>query len=349
MRGLRVAYLLLFMLTACASPTARQAAALESADAALAAGDPERAAQVLKAAHGYDPRDLRIVTRWAAILVDQGAGHHAVEVLAAVPGDVTLDLPARQVLARALIAAGWLERAIPVLAALERQGEADPPVLAAWFERAARSTFEPGPSLPVAWLPRLINGMVQAERLAAAAAALARLPADHPAHPELVDALLARAVARDERQVLTDLLAGYEGPETAWSLLARHRLLTARGAAGEAAEIEKRFLDRFPDHPWRYDILLARARRAVRQGQPAAGLAHAEEAVALDPLRPEAFVERGLALHALGDLVAAEAAFELALGLDPTNAIASRQLTGLRRAAPGTLGTLSVRLETERP
>lgn len=118
---------------ACASPDGRQEARLRAAEQAAADGDLERAAEILRAARAFDPRDWRIVARLAEVHEQGGAPGRALRLLDGFPGEVReprwLNLRARLLLRCGRVAEGGR-----LARSLERRGLADEETLGALGE-----------------------------------------------------------------------------------------------------------------------------------------------------------------------------------------------------------------------
>ena len=106
----------------------------------------------------------------------------------------------------------------------------------------------------------------------------------------------------------------------------RFRLMTerldgARAAAdeGRLADAEAAYADVIAASPESAFLYLELARLLRRQGETAGALAQARRARRLDPNDAEAVVLEGALLETLGDLAAAEDAYQLAEMLDPTD------------------------------
>ncbi|MEM9593138.1 MAG: tetratricopeptide repeat protein [Acidobacteriota bacterium] len=335
----------------CASPEARRQGAFARADAALAAGDANRAAAILGAQLAYDPRDVSTAGRLAALWLDEGRPLDAVAALEAVPADTDPGPEVRALMARARLGAGQGKRAAALFAQLDGRFGVEPQELDRLLELLAcrPETWPPKP--PATWTRRLLDHQLRAGCLDAAVELWRRgLPADAPpsggpAPEALLDRLLRRLVLAGEVELLLRLPERGAPPETPWKLLARHHLLLQRGAEGEAKRVEDRFLDRFPDHPQRFRVLLVSARREIRAGRFGAGLERAQEAAALEPSRVGPLIEQALALDGLGRPREADRVLEQALALEP-NSPALQRLTDPRRKGGSAAGRIELRFQT---
>ncbi len=115
-----------------------------------------------------------------------------------------------------------------------------------------------------------------------------------------------------------------------------------------AAAIEVDFLNRFPNHAGRHEILVAMARRAVRTGRHQEALRLANESLQLDPGSAGALVEKGRALQGLGQHQKARQVFELVLDSKPDNAIAMRLVEQEQRREEPALVDLQLTARSQR-
>ncbi len=320
---------------ACVSPEVRQQRSLAAAEEALRTGQTDRAASLLAGSLSFDPRDVEARQRLAALELERGLPVEAYRVLRGLPGDVVPGDDFRRLQAEVLMAIGDWARALPLVSALDQQGVAEAELVDEMLRGVAR--WNHGVDLPQPWLGRLFEILVEERSLIAALATVERL--EEPARSRALDTWYREAV--DCACVLElDLPELEDEPLTPWKLLIHHRRLVARGAGGKAAEVERDFLGRFPEHPERFRFLLSRARRQNRLGHHEEGLAAALEAASLEPERAGPQVEKGLALAALGRREEALLAFELALAIDPSHRVAQRffeRLVGSESTQPVTL------------
>ena len=320
---------------ACVSPEERQQRSLAAVEEALRVGQMDRAASLLESSLSFDPRDVDARRRLAALELERNRPGQAHRVLSGLPGDVESDDEYRRLEAEVLVAIRDWHRALPLISALDRQGAVDEELVDEMLTGVGR--WNPEVDLPQRWLGRLFEIQVEDRSLINALATAKRL--EGPARSRALDLWYREAV--DCTCVLELDLPELEAePITPWKLLVRHRRLLARGAGGKAAEVERRFLARFPEHPERFRFLLSRARRQNRLGNHEEGLAVALEAASLEPERVGPQVERGLALAALGRRDEALLAFELALAIDPSHRVAQRffdRLVGTESKQPVTL------------
>ena len=336
-RSNSVLLFLIVLVAACLSPEERRERFHESAEKAIADGDLARAVSVLEAGLAYDPRDLNLRLRLAEIHAEHLNFPAACRTLSAKPQDVAADWNFRRQLARCRLETGRLGQAGDILLVLERAGELEDGLLDTWLDQAAERFHPPAQRYPAAWHRGWLERLLAAGHLEDVMSRidrdnLGRAHLDMADRDQLLNRVLEEAVHRPNIDFLKPHLSTLRRQETPVRLLLEHRLIAAE-RPGKAAQIEDRFLDLFPDHPARFAILLAKARREVRRGQPERGLALADEAVALNPDHPDPFVERGIALRALGRENEAVLAFELALGLAPDHPVA-RQLRTAGAASP---------------
>lgn len=323
---------------ACVSPTERRSHTLQAAEQAVRSGRSDRAVALLENILSFDPRDLEARRRMVALELDRNNHGRAYLALQGLPGDVEPDRAFRQLEARVLVAIGDWSRALPLMIALDQQGAADLELIEDLLQ--GLSGWDPGVELPTDWSRQLFAIQLAGDQLSEAARTARRLP--EPARLQALDALF-EAVYFCDCSLGDDLPELEEEPTSAWKMLIRHRWLLARGAGGRAAALERDFLARFSDHPERFPIVLSKARREIRQGNPAMGLESARQAAALEPTRVEPVVEKGLALIALDRRPEAIEAFDLALAIDPANPVGRRfveRLGGARSGHP-----LTVRIE----
>lgn len=335
-----ISLLLAFLLAACSSPAERRQKVFQQSTAALDSGDPERALTILRATLAHDPRDAVLRARLATIELDLGHAGNARQTLEALPSDVIAQPEYTQLLARAFVANQQPWQALPLMLAMERQGKANPQLVDKLLRQLAHSG-EVEVALPTAWRMRLLRRELAAGKPAQALDSWRRLQAGTLGRGELFDLILQRALRRNLDTLLLDLPELDESPVTPWKLLARHRLVTRQGTVGAVAGLEEEFLERFPEHPERYPMLLGVAQRKVRGGQVEEGLELARRAAKIAPERPEPLVEQGLAFTLLERPDEARQAFELALALAPHNTVARQFLNTTRSAG----SPLSIRFE----
>lgn len=335
--------------SACSSVDERRRQTLERASRAMDMGDSQRALSVLDSFLGYDPRDLDVIARKAEILLEIDRPRTALQVLESIPGDVALDRRSRNLLARALVGSKRNTRATRLLTRMKPE-EIDQHTLQTLIERLAQSGPPRSVELPDLWLPRLAEEQLDERRYFAAAETVRRM--DDPAERDRwFDRVIRQALDADEIRLLRELDEVDRPPVTAWKLLARHRVLNDRGLGEEAAEVEREFLDRFPEHPRRYEISLSLARRENRGGRFEQALALARAAAALRPAEVEPLVEQALALDALGDADQARRILEMALTSAPGHGGARSLLARLdgrldREETPGA-GSTRIRLSID--
>ena len=340
-------------LLACGSVEERRRLTLERAERALALGDTPRALQVLEGFLSYDPRDQEIVTRMAEIHLGSGSPRAAIHILESLPGDVDLDARSTALLARALVASKQIKRAVLLLAGQDARGKADPEVIEDLLQRVARHGKPTHVELPASWYQRLAELQLKHERFHAAAESLRRVD-DTSRRDELFEHLIHEALDAGELALLEELPELEQPPLSPWKLLARHRLLRARGLADDAAAVEQDFLTRYPEHPRRYDVLLSLARREIRAGNAERGLELARGAASLRPTEEDPLVEQAFAFEALGRAEEAERMLEIVLSESPHHAGALQLLSRMDRRrmiedrpAQGGTGKTRVRLSID--
>ena len=325
--------------TACTSVDERRRSVIARAEQLLALGEVERAVTVLEAFRDFDPRDVETTLRLAEIRLDQRRACDALGLLDALAPDAGSSVPSHRAddrrtvaLARALAGCGSWQRAAPVLVALHRRGTVPEDALETWLStQAAAGGFAAPVELPVAWRVRLTEKLIRHRQLEPAIESRRMLPPGHPEGRVLLEKILQAAVNGARIEVLRTLEEKDAPPETPWKLLARHRLLTEAGLEDEAALLERRFSERFPDHPRRFDMLLSLARREMRSGRPEEGLELARRASALRPTRIEPLLEQALALDSLGRRREARRALAAVLGMQPGHAAALQLSAEWRR------------------
>jgi tetratricopeptide (TPR) repeat protein len=326
--------LLLCIATACSSPEQRRQLALQEADTAVAAGDLDRAVAALREHLRFAPNDLTVRTRLALLLEQQSRSCQALELLTSLPDHVALDLPARQALGRLLLGCRCFERCALVLVALEREAALAPEVKQELLREVARdkhgSAQEVARLVPAAWVRQLVLLCLSSGQLGEAIACLAQLPSDDPDRVDLTGQVLRHAYENDLLGKIEHKPELLEPGETPWQLLAHHQLLLRRNQWAPAIAIEQTFAERYPDHPQRYEILLAMARRAVRTGRYTLGLERADEAIRLNPDRTDALVVKGRALQSLGRNRQARLIFEQVLDTQPDHPVALRMVADER-------------------
>lgn len=325
MRRLVPTLALLFVATTlgCTSGEQRRRSVLEAADALLARGDRTGAVTALEGLLVRDPRDVAAVVRLAELDLEAGRYGRALDRLRSLPGDVPRPAAYFEALREAQVYAGPLEPALSLLlASADRPEEIEPDLVTTLIDRSIDQPWRNLPALPQAWRVRRAERLMHAGHLDEAREEMRRLPADAES-ARLLEVLIQAAMERDALAFLRATEELNREPATPWKLLARHRLLMERGDEGEAAQLEQRFLRRFPGHPRRYDVLVSRARRENRSGSPEAALRLADEALRLRPSKVEPLMEKSLALRELGRGAESEAALELVLALEPGNRLAT--------------------------
>lgn len=346
---------LAWVLVACTTADERRQRTIELAEQLLTQGDRATAAATLESFLRYDPRDLVVTVRLSRLELDGGNVARALSRLEALPADAPRDAKYFEVLTRAQILAGRVEQALPLLLARPELADGDPTLVDTLVARTAQLPHLTLPELPAPWRTRRVKKLIRAGRLHVALAQWRLLPEDQGDKGELLEHLIQAALAKGE----TDLLRRAEEVHTEesvtpWKLLARHRLFLERGAEGEAAAVERLFLQRYSGHPERFDVLMSLLQRENRRGRADQALRLAEEAVSLRPSAVDAMVERALALRSLGRKDAARAQLELVLALDPDHRAARlllrRDDEARRNGEPGTaIGKLELKLEASGP
>jgi tetratricopeptide (TPR) repeat protein len=254
---------------------------------------------------------------------------------------VVLDLPARQALGRLLLDCRCFERCALVLAGLEREGALAPELKLELLREVARdehsSALDVARLVPIAWVCQLVPLCLSSGQLSEAVACLELLREDDPARAGLTDQVLRHAVENDLLGKIEHRPELFQSGETPWQLLVHHRLLLRRNQWAPAVAIEQTFVERYPDHPQRYEILLAMARRAVRTGHHQVGLSRADEAIQLHPDRTEAMVVKGRALQGLGRHRQARLVFEQVLDVQPDHPVALRIMAADDQSEPSSI------------
>lgn len=357
----------------CTSADERRARTVELADELLARGDRAAAVAALESFLDYDPRDLAVTVRLAQLDLetsDAGDASGALRALArleslpagALAGGGTEDY--FDTLVRARVYAGRIEQALPMLIARPETAQAHPELWQALIYRSAQLPQLVLPDLPARWRARRVDQLIQTGRLGPALDQWRLLPKveedeenreDTATRAQLLERILQASWARNE----LDHLRNSEGmaeevtaePPTPWKLLVRHRLLLDRHEEGEAAEVERRFLRRYPGHPQRFEVLMSLLRRENRRGHPDEALRLADEAVSLRPSDVGPMFEKALALRRLGRDDQARAQLELVLAQEPHHEAARLLLhrdDETRRAGRGgpRVESLELKLET---
>jgi Flp pilus assembly protein TadD len=314
-------------------------------DRALAEGRVEHAAELLEAHLRWDPRDSDVAVRWARLELERGNDRRPLRILTALPADSPRNDDYLDALTRATLAAGSLEEATALLA---RRPSAEPELVEELLRRSVTSPWLELQALPDDWRAGRIELLLRAGHYGAASQQLLHLPREHPRAASLIDACLLAALDADD----TALLAATPGldlePPSVAVLLVRRHLALLRGDNAAAERAEQRLLTEHPTHPERFAIVLERARRANRAGEPAAALASAREASALDSDSSAPLLEQALAQIALEDPRAALASLRQVLALEPEHAVARDLSASLQRELrPNDSSRLVVRLADE--
>ena len=159
---------------------------------------------------------------------------------------------------------------------------------------------------------------------------LQMLLADDP-HDLDVLALLAQAQfdgGDPDGALITAESAISIAPEAAWPHHAASVACRRRGLRPEAIAHAEEAVRLDPDNPWSF-MTLARARLSGKADVAGASQA-ATQALELAPDEPEAYLVSGIVSVAAGEVVAAATAFRKVLQLDPTNTAARDELARLR-------------------
>jgi tetratricopeptide (TPR) repeat protein len=320
--------LCLCMAAACSSPEQRREQALREAEQAVAIGELGQAETGLREHLRYAPGDITVRTRLAQLLEQQGRSCEALPLLGSLPAGVEPDLPARQALGQLLLSCRRFTRCAPVLVALEAEGALQPGRKEELLRAVARDRSAPEVArlVPASWSHELVLLCLQAGKLEEAIGCIEQLPIDDPERIGLTDQVLRHAVQNNQLKPLEHSPELYQQGATPWQLLAHHRVLLKRDQWTSAIAIEQAFVERYPEHPQRYEILLAMARRAVATGHYLIGLERADEAIQLDPGRCAALVVKGRALQGIGRDQEARQVFELVLDLQSDHPVAQRML-----------------------
>jgi len=334
---------------ACDSPQQRREKTIQRTTQALAVGDGVTAEAEIEAYLGFAPNDVEARVRLAEVLASRGQRRRALELITDLPQRTTLDVRGRSLLGRLLVHDDQLRRGAPILAALEREGSLKPDLKVSFFEAAARCDPSPFlPSLPVSWIRDLVDRYLRLGNIERSVECLAKVPEDDPQRAELVDRVLAAALEKNDLQTVTR--SGLvDAADTPRKLLIRHRVLLGHDQWELAAEVEQRFMARFPTHPLRYEILLAMASRAIRSGRLQDALGIANQAAELHPSSTQALALKARALRGLGRESEALLAFQMILDLDPHNAVASREVRTATEEGERTIDLHLVASEVGRP
>lgn len=330
----------------CPSPVERRQESFTAAEVAAASGNLQRAEQILRRAHGFDPRDPETALRLAALQELRGRYRPALELLESFSEDVTgadwLNLRARLLLhcARDTDAAR-LATALAERDALEARTTHT--FLAVVVERAL--TPEAVGRVPTSWSLPLVEKLLEQGDPATALAWMELVSPREPGARAALASLMEHAVDSSDRDFVhrVDKLAG--PPESALAILLRRKSLLLAGRSGEIAQLDSRFLVRYPNHPRRHAVVEAEARRHLARGNAEAALRLADDALSLDADDADALVLRGLALELAGREKEAQSAYRNALAVDPDNRLARESL----RATEEGPGTLVMRIESQRP
>jgi len=311
---------------ACTPAGRRRQQVIQRSDRFVAAGDLERAERTLTQYLRFAPKDVVVTTRLAKLLEQEGRHAVAAHLLSSLPDQVQLDVSARLVLGRSLLRCHSLDRCVPMLVALHREG-ALPPELAEEVVStlATSSSLETlAPKLPADWLRRMVERCLQADAVRNALLAFRALPAADPHATVLCDMILRHALERNQFAAVAASPELFVDGTRLWQLLAEHRLYLTTRQWELASRIGEELLERFPETPFRYDILLGMARTAVQTGDYEAGISLADDAIRLNPGRTEALIEKGRALQGLGKVAEAQQIFAMVLDLDPDHPIGRR-------------------------
>ncbi len=343
---LALAALALVGASACATPGSRRQASLERAREAAAAGDLERAAEILRAALAFDPRDRQIAARLAGVYEDGRAYARALRLLESFPDDVG-EPSWRDRRARLLLRCGRIGEGGRLATSLARRSEASVETLRALADVVVRRRLAPREAgdPAEAWSRELAEELLAAGDAGTAVAWLERLPrVREPEEDALFRALFELALAADDSGLvrrIEDLAPDAAGP---LALLVRRRRLVLERRTAELARLDRRFLADFPDDPRRGDVLEAEARRHLARGELARAAGLADRALEVDAGRAGALVVRGLALEWSGRVDEGRAALRTVLALEPDNREAREALRATHGGDP-----LILRIESPDP
>lgn len=320
----------------CYDPEARRQEILARAEAHEATGDLEGAADILEGALSADPRDVPVRRALAEHWRRRGDLREAKRVLGGLPSDVPRDAAYQLALTRLSVEIAPVRSAALALPVLESAEELDPMTRDRFLRRWVRSGADPELLEPLSATTRLaaVELLIAEERLISAAEAWRVLAAEEARGGQLLDALVEAALRAETWTALEELEPELRVLQTPGAELALHRVLVRRGAWAEAEALEHDFLERYPDHPQRYALILTRARRESRSGSPEEGLRLAREAARLRPDRADGFVEQAVALQALGRDDEALGAVNSALLVEPSHKVALRLAADLKPAQP---------------
>ncbi len=331
---------------ACTSPGIRREESLRRAEEAAGRGDLDRAAEILRAAQGFDPRDQQIVARLAQVYEEDREYWQALRLVDGFPEEVQephwLNLRARL-----LLRCGRIREGVRLSTSLAQKGKAEEETFQAFSDIVVQHRLGPEPmdDLPVSWIRGLGERLANAGGAGAALSWLERLsPTTDLEEDGLVQRLVDLALESDDRslvQRVDNLVSNADSP--LGLLIHRHALVLA-GKKTEVARLDARFLASFPDDPRGGEILESEGRRHLARGAFEQALSHADRALALDGSRVEALILRGLALEWSGKIEEGRAALRTALALEPDNRVAREALRSTRSPE-----TLIMRFESPEP
>lgn len=314
--------------SACASPKSRREESLRRAEEAAVNGDLDRAAEILRTALGFDPRDRLVVARLARVYEERRAYGQALRLIEGYPDEVH-ERRWVNLRARLLLRCGRIAEGGRLSAALARQGEAEEETFETLSEIVLRQGLGPERTgdLPGSWMRRLSGRLIDAGEAGAAVLWLEQLPPVADLGADLLaQRLAAVALDSDDRSLVRRIHSLVAHADAPLALLVHRRELVLSGNEPEVARFDERFLRSFPNDPWRGDILESEGRRHLARGNLEEALSLADQALALDGSRIGALIVRGLALEWSGRIEEGRAALRVALALEPDNRVAREAL-----------------------
>jgi len=335
------------VVAACASPDSRRAESLRRTEEAAANGDFDRAEEILRSAHGFDPRDQLIVARLARVYEESGAYQQALRLVEGFPEE-SYEPRWVNLRARLLMRCGRVREGGRLATSLARIGEAEEATFQTLSDVVVQRKAGPEnvDGLPDSWVRRLAKRLLEGDEAAAALSWLERLPSAPDLEEDvLVRELAARALESEDRGFVSRIDSLVAEARSPLAGLVRRRRLVLEGRKADVARLDRQFLASFPDDPRRGEILESEGRRHLARGDLEGALKFADQALALDGSLVGALILRGLALEWSGRSEEGRAALRTALALEPDNRVAREAL----RPNQETQGTLLMRIEPLEP